>query len=111
MRGRRLLAAMAGAFAAAMLAAPGAGAAATRLVVSASTAKTVDVLDTSTGAIVGRFPSGDQPHENNFSRDGSLIYHASIGSVYTPFDEPAMDATKGERIFEIVDAKTLQVLR
>ena len=82
-----------------------------RLVVSASTAKTVDVIDTATGKIVGRFPSGDQPHENNFSRDGKLIYHASIGTVYTPTDEPAMDATKGERIFEIVDANTLQVLR
>src|SRR3954451_23584683 len=82
-----------------------------RLLVSASTAKVVDVLDTHTGAIVGRFPSGDQPHENNYSRDGRLIYHASIGSVYTPTDEPAMDATKGERIFEIVDAGNLQVLR
>jgi DNA-binding beta-propeller fold protein YncE len=83
----------------------------TRLVVSASTAKTVDVIDTRTGAIVGRFPSGDQPHENNFSRDGRLIYHASIGTVYTPTDDPALDATKGERFFEIVDANTLQVLR
>jgi DNA-binding beta-propeller fold protein YncE len=82
-----------------------------RLVVSASTAKTVDVIDTGTGAIVGRFASGDQPHENNFSRDGKLIYHASIGTVYTPTDDPALDATKGERIFEIVDARTLQVLR
>jgi YVTN family beta-propeller protein len=83
----------------------------TRLLVSASTARVVDVIDTATGQIVGRFPSGDQPHENNYSRDGRLIYHASIGSVYTPLDEPAFDATKGERIFEIVDADTLQVLR
>src|SRR5215212_11074670 len=83
----------------------------TRLLVSASTAKVVDVIDTAAGEIVGRFPSGDQPHENNYSRDGSLIYHASIGSVYTPLDEPAFDATKGERVFEIVDANTLQVLR
>jgi YVTN family beta-propeller protein len=83
----------------------------TRLLVSASTAKVVDVIDTAAGEIVGRFPSGDQPHENNYSRDGKLIYHASIGSVYTPLDEPAFDATKGERVFEIVDADTLQVLR
>jgi len=83
----------------------------TRLLVSASTARVVDVIDTAAGEIVGRFPSGDQPHENNYSRDGKLIYHASIGSVYTPLDEPAFDATKGERIFEIVDADTLQVLR
>jgi YVTN family beta-propeller protein len=83
----------------------------TRLLVSASTAKVVDVIDTGTGQIVARFPSGDQPHENNYSRDGSLIYHASIGAVYTPLDEPAFDSTKGERIFEIVDASTYEVLR
>ena len=82
-----------------------------RLLVSASTAKVVDVIDTRSGAIVGRFPSGDQPHENNYSRDGKLIFHASIGTVYTPLDEPAFDATKGERYFQIVDAKTLAVLR
>ena len=83
----------------------------TRLLVSASTARKVHVIDTRTGKIVGSFPSGDQPHENNFSRDGKLIYHASIGTVYTPLDEPAMDATKGKRWFEIVDARTLKVLK
>jgi DNA-binding beta-propeller fold protein YncE len=83
----------------------------TRLLVSASTAKTIDVIDTRTGQIVGRIPSGDQPHENNFSRDGKLIYHASIGAVYTPADDPALDATKGERVFQVIDAQTLQVLK
>ncbi len=82
-----------------------------RLLVSASTAKVVDVIDPRAGQIVGRFPSGDQPHENNYSRDGKLIYHASIGTVFTPTDEPALDATKGERYFQVVDASTLQVLR
>jgi YVTN family beta-propeller protein len=82
-----------------------------RLVVSASTAKLVDVIDPRTGQLVGRFPSGDQPHENNYSRDGKLIYHASIGTVFTPADDPLLDATKGERYFQIVDAETLQVLR
>jgi DNA-binding beta-propeller fold protein YncE len=82
-----------------------------RLLVSASTARKVHVIDTRTGAIVGNFASGDQPHENNFSRDGRLIYHASIGTVYTPLDDPLLDDTKGDRWFEIVDARTLQVLR
>jgi DNA-binding beta-propeller fold protein YncE len=82
-----------------------------KLLVSASTARKVHVLDTRTGAITGSFESGDQPHENNFSRDGSLIYHASIGSVYTPLDDPLLDATKGDRWFEVVDARSLQVLR
>jgi YVTN family beta-propeller protein len=82
-----------------------------RLLVSASTARKVHVIDTRTGRIVGSFESGDQPHENNFSRDGRLIYHASIGSVYTPLDDPLFDATKGDRWFEVVDASTLQVLK
>ena len=59
-----------------------------RLLVSASTANVIDVIDTRTGAIIGRIPSGDSPHENNFSEDGKLIYHASIGLVYTDTDDP-----------------------
>jgi hypothetical protein len=82
-----------------------------RLLVSASTAKTIDVIDTAGGEIVGRIPSGDSPHESNFSRDGKRIYHASIGTVYTDTDDPAQDDTKGERVFEIVDARTLQVTK
>src|SRR4051794_4643751 len=83
----------------------------TRLLVSASTARKVHVIDTATGKSAGEFPSGDSPHENNFSKDGRLIFHASIGMVYTPTDEPSMDASKGDRWFEIVDARTLKVLR
>ncbi len=82
-----------------------------RLLVSASTARKVHVIDTAAGAIVGEFSSGDQPHENNYSRDGKLIYHASIGQVFTPLDDPLFDDTKGDRWFEVVDARTLQVLR
>ncbi|HEX8854847.1 MAG TPA: hypothetical protein VF752_04535 [Thermoleophilaceae bacterium] len=82
-----------------------------RLLVSASTANKVHEIDTATGEEIGQFPSGDSPHENNFSRDGQLIYHASIGRVYTPLDDPAFDATKGERYFQVVDANTLQILK
>jgi DNA-binding beta-propeller fold protein YncE len=83
----------------------------TRLAVSASTANVVDMIDTATGKIVGTFPSGDSPHENNFSKDGSLIYHASIGRVYVPTPDPSAEASKGDQHFQIVDAKTLQVKR
>jgi DNA-binding beta-propeller fold protein YncE len=82
-----------------------------RLAVSASTARKVHMIETATGKIVGNFESGDQPHENNYSRDGKLIYHASIGTVYTPADDPSQDSTKGDRWFEVVDANTLKVLR
>jgi DNA-binding beta-propeller fold protein YncE len=83
----------------------------TRLLVSASTAKVVDVIDTKSGQIVARIPSGDQPHESNFSKDGKRVYHASIGTVYTNLDDPIFDATKGERVFEIVDTSDWHVIR
>jgi hypothetical protein len=78
--------------------------------VSASTGNVVHILNTTTGQEEGRFPSGDSPHENIYSKDGSLIYHASIGLVYTPLDQPILDPTKGERYFQIVDAQTNEVL-
>jgi DNA-binding beta-propeller fold protein YncE len=87
------------------------------LLVSDSTANKVHRLDTRTGRKTGEFPSGDSPHENNYSKDGSLIFHASIGRVYTPTDqsltpplELIRDTTKGERYFQVVDANTMQVL-
>jgi DNA-binding beta-propeller fold protein YncE len=82
-----------------------------RLLVSASTARVVDVIDTAKGAIVARIESGDSPHESNFSKDGTTIFHASIGSVYTPLDAPELDPTKGDRWFEVIDAKTYKVLK
>jgi YVTN family beta-propeller protein len=83
----------------------------TRLLVSASTANVVDVIDTANGKIVTTFPSGDSPHESNYSRDGKTIFHASIGLVYTPADHPLLDTSKGDRFFEIVDARTFKVLK
>jgi DNA-binding beta-propeller fold protein YncE len=79
--------------------------------VSASTGNVVHILDTFTGQEVGRFPSGDSPHENNYSADGSRIYHASIGLVYTPADQPLFDSTKGDRRFQIVDASTNTIVK
>jgi hypothetical protein len=82
-----------------------------RVAVSASTGNVVHILDTYTGREVGRFPSGDSPHENNYSRDGSKIFHASIGLVYTPADQPQVDTTKGDRRFQIVNTKTNRIIR
>ncbi len=85
----------------------------TRLLVSASTGNVVHELDTATGARVGGFPSGDSPHESIFSKDGSTIYHASIGRVYLPTDRPtAIDsASKGGEFFQVVDARSGKVLK
>jgi DNA-binding beta-propeller fold protein YncE len=82
----------------------------TKVAVSDSTANKVHILDVATGAKLGEFPSGDSPHENNYSQDGSRIFHASIGRVYTPTDDPALDTTKGDARFQIVDAATNQIV-
>ena len=82
-----------------------------RVAVSASTGNVVHILDTYTGQELGSFPSGDSPHENNYSADGQRIFHASIGTVYTPTDQPALDTTKGDRRFQIVDANTNQIIK
>jgi len=64
------------------------------------------------------FPSGETPHENNYSPDGKRIYHASIGKVYLPGDQhsvgpikigPLHDAIKGDRWYEIVDNKSFAI--
>jgi YVTN family beta-propeller protein len=86
----------------------------TRILVSDSTANTVHELDIKTGERLRDFPSGDSPHESNYSPDGSLIYHASIGRIYTPTDPsvfcPLTDPTKGVQIFQVVDNRTFQIL-
>ena len=79
--------------------------------VSASTAGKVHAIDTATGKIIGEFDSGDQPHENTYSKDGQKIFHASIGKVYVPFTSSWLDWIKGERVFQIVDANTYEVLQ
>lgn len=81
------------------------------LLVSASTARLVQAIDTATGKIVGGFDSGDQPHENNYSKDGRHIYHASIGKVFVPTTASWLDWIKGDRWFQVVDASTYKVLK
>ncbi len=77
--------------------------------VSASTARKVHAIDTTTGRIVGGFESGDQPHENTYSRDGKRIYHASIGKVF--ISASWLDWLKGDRWFQVVDAESYEILK
>ncbi|KUN23573.1 serine/threonine protein kinase [Streptomyces antibioticus] len=83
----------------------------TRVAVSASTANTVHVLDINTGKQVGKFATGDKPHENIFTKDGKYIYNMSIGDVNTSTDAPWLDWTKGDRHITVVDATTYQQVR
>ncbi|MDQ3572003.1 MAG: WD40 repeat domain-containing protein [Actinomycetota bacterium] len=82
--------------------------------VSASTGNVVHILNVRTGQEVGRFASGDSPHENTYSENGKKIFHASIGMVYTPADNeavPILDSTKGERYFQVVRASDNKILK
>jgi DNA-binding beta-propeller fold protein YncE len=82
----------------------------TRLLVSATTANVVEVIDAATGNVVTRFPSGDSPHESNFSKDGSRVFHTSIGRVVVPTSDGFTELAKGKKLFELVDTKTWKVL-
>lgn len=83
----------------------------TRLLVSDATSRKVHELDLRTGTKTGEFESGDTPHESNYTTDGTKVFHASIGTVYTPLDQPVFDTTKGDRWFQVVDAGSKQVLK
>jgi len=93
-----------------------------RLLVSDSTAAKViefsmvnETLPNGTVVRMGQrmrtFPSGETPHESNYNAPGSKILHASIGKVYTPGDDPLLDALKGDRWFQIVRNSDFKVQR
>ncbi len=86
-----------------------------KLLVSDSTANKVHELNLRTGAKLREFPSGDTPHESNYTAKGKRIFHASIGRVYVPgqFGELGAGAkvVKGEAVFQIVDNKTFKIIK
>jgi YVTN family beta-propeller protein len=82
----------------------------TRLVVSATgTARVADVIDAQTGQIVGSFPTGTYPHQNDYSADGKHIYNSSIGNVGYQAISYENNARAGDRWLVQVDANTLEV--
>ncbi|MGI5380262.1 YncE family protein [Streptomyces sp. CA-251387] len=82
-----------------------------RVAVSASTSNTVHVLDIVTGKELGKFATGDKPHENIFTQDGKYIYNMAIGDVNTQTDAPWLDWTKGDRRITVVDATTYRQVK
>jgi len=82
------------------------------VVVSASTGDVVHKLRVRDGKHLGRFKSGGSPHESTYIDGGKRILHASIGTVYSPLDEPGLpDPLEQERVFQIVNARTLKIER
>jgi YVTN family beta-propeller protein len=80
-----------------------------RLVVSATTATVADVIDAEKGTIINSFPTGDFPHQNDYSADGA--YNSSIGNVGYESISYANNAQKGNRLLVKVDATTLNVVK
>jgi len=76
-----------------------------RLFVSALTSNTVQVIDTTTHAFVGSFPTGDWPHVIELSPDGSLVYNGSLGNQLAP------SGADGHKQLTVADARTLEVVR
>lgn len=72
-----------------------------KLVISATTAKKAQVIDTATGKIVDSFATGDYPHENTFSADGKRVYNFSIGTTALPYE---LNDLKGEKSITVVDS-------
>lgn len=86
----------------------------------AMTDQVVDGRQVRMGDRLRSFPTGETPHESNYSPDGERIYHASIGKVYLPGDQnsigpvkigPLHDAIKGDRWFQVVDEETFGITR
>lgn len=80
-----------------------------RLYVSALTANKVVVIDTLARAIVARLTSGQWPHDNHLSADGTRLYNASIGTIVAP--ETVRRALGKPYRLTVTDTRTLQIRR
>lgn len=80
----------------------------TRYVVSATTAQVAQVINTANGSVVGSFPTGTYPHQNDYSADGNYIYNSSIGITSL---SQSLEWAKGSFQLTKVDAHTLQVVQ
>ncbi|MCX6131900.1 MAG: YncE family protein, partial [Proteobacteria bacterium] len=79
-----------------------------QLVVSASGADKVLILDTANGKKIGSFKTGHLPHQNDYSPDGAYIYNGSLGRLGLPY---ALNSQKGARQLTVADARTFKVIR
>ena len=82
-----------------------------QVAVSASSGNVVQILDINTGKELGRFETGDKPHENIYFAGGTKLINSSIGNVETSMDAQWQDFTKGKRFITIADARNYKVLK
>lgn len=86
------------------------------LYVSALTENVVEVVDTAQAAVVASFSTGEWPHDNHFSHDGTRLYNASIGNIVTPWEwrahRPSVQPALPEPYqLTVVDPETLEEQR
>jgi YVTN family beta-propeller protein len=77
-----------------------------RLYVSALTEDEVEVVDTAERRIVASFASGQWPHDNHLSHDGSRLYNGSIGNIVAPSEARGIEPYR----LTVVDSATLELL-
>ena len=82
-----------------------------QVAVSASSGNVVHIFDINTGKELGRFATGDKPHENIYFANGTKILNSAIGNVETAMDASWQDFTKGKRYITIADAQNYKVLK
>lgn len=76
----------------------------------------VEVIDTQTQAVIGSFPTGEWPHDNVVSPDGTRVYNGSLGNIVAP-DETrnnrpdALDVLGAPYQLTVADIETLEVVR
>src|SRR5256885_11141429 len=82
-----------------------------RLFVSALTSDVVEVIDTTTHAIVGEIPAGDWPHTLGFSPDGRTVYSGSLGVQTLDTATSQTPPSDGRHWLEAIDPATTRPLR
>lgn len=76
----------------------------------------VDVVETENGEIIGRFQTGEFPHDNVVSPDGERVYNSSIGNVLQPREARQNRPEETNAVLNepyqltVADAETLEVI-
>jgi len=79
------------------------------LFVSAHTQSQARRLEAATGKITGEVGTGQNPHDNQISKNGRRLYNSSIGNVMIPLATVKAAGGPWPYLLTIADARTLKV--
>jgi YVTN family beta-propeller protein len=86
----------------------------TTLYVSDLTTDVVHVMAAGGGSIIGQFATGEWPHDNHLSADGTRLYNGSIGNIVLPAEQRDLRTQLGvlpPYQLTVVDTQTLAPIR